>query len=123
MVGLSKGARMARRSKKYWVAALCAASFACGQYLFGDDETDSSESLLSQYQQATKQLVSEVPLPTARRQSNPPSTQPPSAKPQQAKLQAIPIAASPSDNSQAKPQKSSRRVKPTDEPKKESTLA
>ena len=64
---------IARRSRKYWVAALCGASFACGNFLFGDDDNDA-ESLLSQYQQATQQLVIEAQPSTARRRPRRPRT-------------------------------------------------
>lgn len=109
MFDLANARLLARRSKKYWVAALCAASFTCGHYLFGDDDADSSESLLSQYQQATQQLVGEVQLPTARRQPAANKTDAHASRPQPVKAEAA-VAET---NGPAPPQKSSRRVKPS----------
>lgn len=120
MIDVAKTRLRMRRSKRYWVAALCAASFACGHCLFGDDQTGSSDSLLSQYQQATKQLVNEAP--SARRQlsgTKIESTGTTTVAPAQG---AAPSNQTANSESPAKQQKSSRRVKPTEE-KKESSVA
>src|SRR5437867_4037173 len=87
MLDLAHARRFARRSKKYWVAALCAASFACGHYVLGDDDNES-ESLLSQYQQATQQLVTEVQPSSARRPGSTTNTNPHASRLQPAKAQA-----------------------------------
>jgi hypothetical protein len=114
----------ARRSKKYWVAALCGASFACGNYLFGDD--DSSESLLSQYQQATQQLVTEVQPSSGRRPGSATNANPHTSRLQPAKAQAASVATPGqiiASNAPAQQQKSSRRVKPAQQPTSESAVA
>jgi len=100
-----------RRSRKYWAVGLSAASFACGNYLFGDD----NESLLSQYQQATQQLVAEVQPATPRPQA---AAKAGALAP---KPQSIKVEATAKDISPA--QKSSRRVKPTAQPTGESGVA
>src|SRR5437867_7780314 len=54
--------RFLRQWRRLWAAALCAASFATGQMLFGDDAPPlpaETPSLLSQYRQATSQMVEE----------------------------------------------------------------
>src|SRR5436190_9917150 len=54
--------RFLRQWRRLWAAALCAASFATGQMLFGDDPPPlpaETPSLLSQYRQATSQMVEE----------------------------------------------------------------
>src|SRR6266436_10266330 len=54
--------RILRHWRRLWAAALCAASFATGHLLFGDDDppaTVEAPSLLGQYRQATSQMVEE----------------------------------------------------------------
>lgn len=63
MLVLARTRRVTRRGKKFWVAALCVASCACGYCLFGDDSPPAAESLLSQYLKSTKQVVDEVQTP------------------------------------------------------------
>jgi len=54
--------RFLRHWRPIWAAGLCAASFATGHMLFGDDVPAGGEgsSLLSQYRQATSQMVEET---------------------------------------------------------------
>jgi hypothetical protein len=54
--------RFLRHWRPLWAAGLCAASFATGHMLFGDDGPAGGErsSLLSQYRQATSQMVEET---------------------------------------------------------------
>jgi hypothetical protein len=105
-----------RRNKKYWVAALCAASFACGHCLFGNDDNES-ESLLSQYQQATQQLIKDVQPPSARRQTATTRTDGRSHRPEPVKAEETFATSSPTQ-----PQKSSRRVKPSQQPVPDSVV-
>jgi hypothetical protein len=125
MLDFAHARQFGQRSKKYWVAALCATSFACGNYLFGDD-SDESESLLSQYQQATQQLVTEVPPQIARQSGSATNSTSHSSRLQPAKAQAASIA-SPGQtavsNTPVPQQKSSRRVKPTQQQSPESSVA
>lgn len=126
MLNLANSRLINHRSKKYWVAALCAASFACGNYLFGDDDADSSGSLLSQYQQATRQLVTEVQPTTARRPGSAANTNPLTSRLQPAKAQAAGVASpgqTSASNAPASQQKSSRRVKPAQPSAAETTVA
>src|SRR5437763_4432261 len=53
--------RFLRQWRRLWAAAVCAASFATGQMLFGDEAPPPVEtpSLLNQYRQATSQMVEE----------------------------------------------------------------
>jgi hypothetical protein len=125
MFDLANGRLLARRSKKYWVAALCAASFACGHYLFGADD-DENESLLSQYQQATQQLVTEVQPQGTRRPASASNTNPHTSRPQPVKAQAAGVATADQSvllKAPAPQQKSSRRIKPSQDPTPDSTLA
>jgi hypothetical protein len=125
MLDLAHPRPFAGRSKKYWVVALCAASFAGGNYLFGDD-SDESESLLSQYQQATQQLVTEVQPQSARRPASSTSANPHTSRPQPAKAEAASIAIpgqSATSSVLVPQQKSSRRVKPSQPPPPETTVA
>jgi hypothetical protein len=123
MDGFVRTRRLIRRSKKVWVAGLCAASFACGHCLFGDEPAES-DSLLSQYLKTTKQVVAEVPAPTARRQSaaasSPPAPSPsPSARRPEPEVDTTGVQqtdkspiANDSPEQQIRRQTSSRRVKP-----------
>jgi hypothetical protein len=125
MLDLAMARLLARRCKKYWVAALCAGSFACGHYLFGADD-DESESLLSQYQQATQQLVTEVQPTTAGRTGPATTANSHSSRLQPAKAQAASVATpgqSVLSNAPAPQQKSSRRVKPPQPATPESPVA
>src|SRR4051812_41476294 len=72
--------RFLRHWRPLWAAGLCAASFATGQLLFGDEGPASGESssLLSQYRQATSQMVEET---AASREQAAPGTQPESRDP------------------------------------------
>ncbi|HEY2415216.1 MAG TPA: hypothetical protein VGI40_23435 [Pirellulaceae bacterium] len=124
MFDMARARLHTRRSKKYWVAALCAASFASGHYLFGADD-DESESLLSQYQQATQQLVTEVQPSSTRRPGSATNTNPHTSRLQPAKAQAASAASSgqAAPSNVAQQQKSSRRVKPAQQPTSESSVA
>lgn len=148
MLVLARTRRLARRGKKFWVAALCVASYACGHYLFGDDSPPASESLLSQYLKSTKQVVEEVqppppvqPAVPAKTESRPatirsaflPQLEAPAIKaapkrdelPETARFaatEASPIA-NDSPEQQLRRRISSRRVKPTDEPAKSVSIA
>src|SRR5437879_5860612 len=62
LTGQSCLRRFLRHWRRLWAAALCAASFATGHMLFGDDGPPppaETPSLLNQYRQATSQMVEE----------------------------------------------------------------